>query len=258
MSIKRRLARLETSAPHSGGTVEIVREHIEALLPLYVATEVIWWPYRVLSSTSGKSAVAVLEQRRKYREVGLRWSGGSGGSAANWKRSERQRSAMVKTGVVNMTTRRGVPFAKLTDSAIATIRGLIGLPQLDDGARVLRVAVEVLYDEANPYCRPGGWIGEARLSGVSYDERPATSDWHGFESMLLPLLMCGAIDSRSTAVGHIYYRVGESEPDYMNETEYKIDEAIQDRYLALWSLDERTNWMPNDMAEVVHSLAATR
>ncbi len=255
MNIRRRLASLESGPQQSGDFAGLVKEHIDTLLPLFVATETIWWPHRA-SLSSNKVAVAIAERRRQYCSVGLPWSG-PGGNSTNWKRSERQRAAMVQAGLMTLTSRSGVPLVRLTDATLSIIRGLIGLPQLDDGAKLLRVAAAVLFEDSNVLCRAGGWVSEVLLSGESYEDRPTTVSWFEFESMVLPLLICGAMESTSTTIGHVYYRSSGTEPTYSDVSDIAVDEAIQDRYLDLWTLDVRASWQPEDLAEVVQILSAT-
>jgi hypothetical protein len=256
MNTKRRLAQLETASAQSGDLAGLVRDHIDVLLPLFVATELVWWPFRA-SLRSGKSAVAIHERRRQYLAGGLPWSG-PGGNSTNWKRSERQRAAMVAGGLVTMASRRGVPLVRLTDATLNVIRGLVGLPQLDRGAKPLRVAAAVFFDESNVLCRSGGWVSEVLLSGRSYEDWPATSNWYEFESMALPLLVCGAMESTSSTIGHAFYRVAGQEPTYNDGPDISVDEAIKDRYLDLWSLAPRADWLPEDTCEIWIPLPATR
>jgi hypothetical protein len=256
MNLKRRLAELETGTAQSGDLAGLVRDHIDVLLPLFVATELVWWPFRA-SLRSGKTAVAIHERRRQHLAGGLPWSG-PGGNSTNWKRSERQRAAMVAAGLVTMASRRGVPLVRLTDSALSIIRGLVGLPQLDRRAKLVRVAAAVLFDEANVLCRRGGWVSEVLLSGRSYTDWPATSNWYEFETMVLPLLICGAMESTSSTIGHVYYRLTDIEPMYIAGPDIEVDEAIKDRYLDLWSLASRADWIPEDTTENWIPLPATR
>ncbi len=255
MSIKRRLAQLETGSAQSGDGLTMVRDNIDVLLGLYVATEIVWWPHRA-SLQSGKTVVAVHERRRKYRVAGVRWGGG--GNAAGWKQAERKRASLASSGMITLTNHKGTPHVRLTDSALSIVRALIGLPGLDEGAKVLRVAASVLYDEKNPYCRVGGWVSEERLSFKSYADLPLTRDWYVMESLALPLLIAGALESTSSTVGHIYYRVAGQEPAYADGPDIAVDESLQDRYLDLWSLEPRLSWTPVDGNEVIHGLSATR
>ncbi len=80
--------------------------------------------------------------------------------------------------------------------------------------------------------RPGGWVCESLIFKSDYAARPSGSDWFADTELLIPLLVVGVIESRTSTAGMIFYRPVESaELPKLDVVEFELgDESLMEIY----------------------------
>jgi hypothetical protein len=255
MSHARRLEILETKHRPA------IEQHAGALADILGRTDALFWPARIIG---GKTArLAALEAERKtYHAAGLQWSGLSEGGPRAWKQNERKRTALETAGLVTISRAESFPRLKLTPDAEHWTRRAIGLPTVYDAIPqgLARLIAETLED--SPFTRTGGWVAESYLTGWDYNSRPRASDWDPLAEQILPLLVAGHIESRTTTAAAVYYRAARPLPPLKNAPQIEINAApdsLAEVYSRAFSEQaEAVQRLENPGAELYIPLSATR
>jgi len=207
--------------------------HDVALASLLGAVDGLFWP--VSYSMGDVSKRAVLHRlRRQYHETGIEWSGLSDGkNAASWKSNQRLRESLLDAELITMTKTKSTPLVKPTESAHQRMRSRLGLFLENDRLPKSKLIAAMIgklskgsLREADPMA-PGesGWFSEQWLFHQTYAELPTRKDWLPYTEQILPLLVCGSLESNQTTTGHICYRsTVEVEP---TEDRLSSDEAFE-------------------------------
>ncbi len=251
MSIRNSLSRLESSG---GGSP--ISDHMEPLAGLLGSIDALFMPHR---ERQGASAIA--QRQRRYRDHGIVWQSAVGGSSRAWKSDERLRASLVESNLITVHKSSGaVPGVKITAVAENAIRRALGLSV---GSRELLALINVMagQDDGSADYRSGGWVSECRLFGGNYVDRPSSAAWHHDTEVLLPLLVAGCIESRSSPAGHIFYRVTgkpfpQFEPIDIEPASASVQEIYSTRFTT--AVQDRKLSEPLDHDEVYISLSATR
>ncbi len=251
MSIRNSLTRLESS-----GSGSPISDHMEALAGLLGTIDALFMPIRERTGAS-----SISQRQRRYADYGIVWQSAIGGSSRAWKSDERLRAALVGAGLITTHKSSGsIPGCKITPPAEHAVRRSLGLPV---GSRQLLALVEVMagQDDDSAAFRPGGWVSECRLFGGNYADRPSSADWHHDTEHLLPLLSAGCVESRSTTVGHVFYRstglpFPQFEPIDIEPASASVQEIYSKSFVS--AVQSRKLHEPIDADEVHVSLSATR
>jgi DNA-binding transcriptional ArsR family regulator len=255
MSLKRQLNKLESQsvAIESGDLLPTIQENGTVLASLLGRIDALWWTHRYNS----KSSIAIHQHRRRYRQLGVEWKSGGADSA---KSDQRLRDRLERAGIVKLSRSGGSVFLKLTPQAEQAIRQLCGL-------RTIPLEVQKLYfelwgemaQEKIPEVRSGGWILENYFFNTEHKTR--VSGWFEFEEKVIPFLVSGALESKSSTVLNMFYRVTDIPHSGVEPLEgIKTDATFRDSYLDTWmdEFDKRENLKPLDPHEIFIPLSASK
>lgn len=257
MSIEKAKQRLDSfeSRDASG-----IGNHAAALADLLGKVDSLFWPFRY--SLERGNPAAIEDRRQLYFKRGIEWSGTNSGDELSTKANERQRRSMSRAGLIRCRSAKAkaAVFVRFADGVEDTTRRLLGLRQLSDCRLALAMLI-TKFNESHGWCRRGGWVAECRLFDSDYTERPKGSNWWADFDSLLPLLTAGVVESRSSTVGHVFFRpTGVELPestgfDANTEHDDSLFKVYEDSFHT--GLHDREHWT-HDSAEIFIPLSATR
>jgi hypothetical protein len=146
------------------------------------------------------------------------------GGAAERKRGERLTDHCIHAGYLTARSRVPGRCLLLPDGAEDCVRQLCGLPGL-----------WLAFETVRRFVRDDEWVPEIALNDGRGWGDGCSRELTFVESLLLPALIRGVAESRSTIRGHVYYRRTAAVPDFPPSEEV---EPVPE--LAKYCLDELT------------------
>jgi hypothetical protein len=179
--------------------VTIGHDDLRLLGRVLAATDALFLPLRA-SEWRHPSSATVMSGRDAFRCNGVSVS--FPGGAAERKRAERLTDHCIHAGYLTARSRVRGRFLLLTDDAEDCVRQLCGLPGL-----------WLAFETVRQYVRDE-WTPEIALNDGRGWGDDHSSELAFVEALLLPALVRGVAESRSTIRGHVYYRRVADVPDF--------------------------------------------